>query len=266
MSTNPTTPMGVTPRPPEIENSAFTDVVELPSKGIFYAHKKGEVVIELMTALDENILTSPNLIRNNTQFDVLLRQKIKDPDFNVDELLRGDKDTLLLFLRCTSYGTEFPVTVFDPFTSESFETTVDLSRITAKELDDEYQPEEDGMFSFTLPKSGKKVRFRLLTEKEETTLARTIDAKAKRMGGIAHTVTDRLKAQLVEFDGITERMRIALAVDRMLVKDSYELRLFMHEVEPGLDTNYEFVSPTTGETFHQQITFGIRLFYPSAKL
>lgn len=259
--------MGVTPRQPEIENAAFTDVVELPSKGIFYSHKKGEVTIELMTALDENILTSPNLIRNNTQFDVLLRQKIKDPDFNVDELLRGDKDTILLFLRCTSYGTEYPVTVYDPFSGESFETTVDLSRIMAKELDAMYQPEEDSMFSFILPKSGKKVRFRLLTEKEETTLARTIEAKAKRMGGgVAQTVTDRLKAQLMEFDGITDRMRISLAVDKMLVKDSYELRLFMHEVEPGLDTNYEFVSPTTGETFQQQITFGIRLFYPSAKL
>lgn len=266
MPNNYDTPTGVTPRPPEIDNSAFTDVVELPSKGIFYTHKKGEVVVELMTALDENILTSPHLIRNNTQFDVLLRQKIKDPDFNVDELLRGDKDTLLLFLRCTSYGTEYPVSVYDPFSGENYDTTVDLSRITAKELDDKYQPEEDCMFSFMLPKAQKKVRFRLLTEKEETTLARTIEAKAKRMGGIAHTVTDRLKAQIVDFDGATEKMRISQAVDKMLVKDSYELRLFMHEVEPGLDTNYEFVSPTTGETFQQPITFGIRLFYPSAKL
>lgn len=253
----------VTPRVNEAELAGTTDVVELPSKGLFYTHKKGEVTVEYMTALDENILTSPNLIQKGTQFDVLLKAKIKDPDFVVDDLLRGDKDTILLFLRCTSYGTEFPVTVFDPTAGEKLETTIDLGRICAKEVSD--FPDEDMLFTFDLPLTKKRVRFRLLTDREETNLSRTIEAKAKKLG-VSHGVTDRLKAQIVSVDGDIDKFKISQIVDRLPVKDSYALRLFMHEVEPGLDANYEFVSPTTGETFRSEVSFGIRMFYPSAKL
>lgn len=264
MSQSPSLPSPMMPRQAEPEAIGFTDIVELPSKGIFYPHKKSEVIVELMTALDENILTSYSLIKNNTQFDMLLKAKIKDPDFVVDDLLRGDKDMILLHLRCTSYGTEFPVSVFDPTEGEKIETTVDLSRIGMKEM--VAHPDEDLMFHFTLPITKQLVRFRLLTDREETNLTRTTEAKAKRFGGVSHSVTDRLKAQIMELGGVTDKLKISGMVDKLPVKDSYELRLFMHEVEPGLDTSYEFVSPTTGETFRGEVTFGPRLFYPSLKL
>ena len=53
-----------------------TEVVDLPSKGHFYVEghplSKGKVEIKYMTAREEDILTSQNLIQRGTVIDVLL--------------------------------------------------------------------------------------------------------------------------------------------------------------------------------------------------
>ena len=46
------------------------DTVQLPSKGIFYRNKISEVVVEYLTSKDEDILTTPALIENNTLSEV----------------------------------------------------------------------------------------------------------------------------------------------------------------------------------------------------
>ena len=43
------------------------DVLELPSQGILYPNKQGSIKVEYLTALDETILTSPNIISNNKE-------------------------------------------------------------------------------------------------------------------------------------------------------------------------------------------------------
>ena len=55
-----------------------TDDVELPSGGIFYPNKQGTVRVKYLTAEDENILTSQELIRNGKVLDVLLENSIID--------------------------------------------------------------------------------------------------------------------------------------------------------------------------------------------
>jgi hypothetical protein len=246
------------------EFTVISDVVELPSQGILYPHKKGSVTVEYLTASDENILTSQGLIRTGTQFDVLLQRKIKDKDFPVDSLLKGDKTAILLHLRKTGYGSDYPVKVTDPSNGESFEAVVDLELLQAKPLT--AMPDEDGLFQFTLPVTKKVIKFRILTDKEETILLKSIDSKTKMNGGIQAGVTERLKAQIVSIDGNEERMYIHRLVDVLPVKDSLSLRVYMAEVEPDLDLTYEFTNPNTGNTFQADVPFDIRLFYPNARI
>ena len=89
-------------------------------------------------------------------------------DINVEELVSGDVDAIVLFLRATSYGTDFPVAVTDPETGENIETAVDLTKIKSKEF--KLKGDENGHFSYTLPKSGAEVKFKYLTRKEENDL------------------------------------------------------------------------------------------------
>ena len=69
-----------------IDPTIAYDVVELPSRGIYYSSKKKSVRVSYLTAVDENILTSPNLITTNSVVDELLKRKILDRDITVDEI------------------------------------------------------------------------------------------------------------------------------------------------------------------------------------
>jgi hypothetical protein len=249
--------------PKSEEFAVYTDVVQLPSKGKSYAHGISEVTVEYMTATDENILTSENLIQTGKQFDVLLQRKIKTKGIKVDELTKGDKNAILLFLRKNAYGSDYAVKVRDPKTGEEFDEIVDLDKIKVKHG---VMPDEDGLYTFELPISKKIVRFRILTDNEGILLKQRIDAKAKATNGIKTKVTDSLKHHIVSIDGNTDPMYINRFVDVMAPLDSLKLRVYITEVEPDLDLSYMFTNKNTGETFQSNVYFDITFFYPSFKL
>jgi hypothetical protein len=80
------------------------DVLELPSQGLLYPNKKSSVRVEYLTAMDETILTSPNLSQNGKFLSVLLDRKVKDLGFPTEDLLEGDRLAILIWLRATGYG------------------------------------------------------------------------------------------------------------------------------------------------------------------
>ena len=96
------------------------DVVELPSRGIHYPNKKKSIKVAYLTAADENILSSSNLIANNMVTEELLKRKIIDKDFPIEEMVDEDKQAVLIFLRNTAFGSEYSVTLTDPKTEIDF--------------------------------------------------------------------------------------------------------------------------------------------------
>ena len=131
------------------------DVIELPSKGKLYLGNKSTVKVEYLTATDENILTSPNLLQSGKVIDYLLEQKIKDKDINSKDLLIGDRNAIMIFLRATGYGEMYPVNLTDPNTGEEFEYEINLSELKTKELG-AYQMRKES-FLFIYPEVIKKL-------------------------------------------------------------------------------------------------------------
>lgn len=144
------------------------DVLNLPSEGQCYPHKKNKIAVSYLTATDENFITSPNLYRDGLITDCLLHRKIVDKTFDVDNLVSGDADAVLYFLRVSSYGADFPATFTDPETNKQFSTVIDLGQIKTKEF--KLIGDENGWFDFELPVSKDKVKFRYLTKKDERKL------------------------------------------------------------------------------------------------
>ena len=70
-----------------------TEVIELPSKGLVYPKtsplSSGKVEIKYMTAKEEDILTSPNLIQQGVALDMLLKSLIIDKSINLDDMIVG---------------------------------------------------------------------------------------------------------------------------------------------------------------------------------
>lgn len=160
----------------ENDGRAAYDTVNLPSKGECYSSKIKEVEVGFLTAYDENLILSPNLYRNGTFLDHMLKNKVKGID--TDELIQGDRDAIIIWLRASGYGNEYPVTVTDDKTGEEFDTIVDLSKLKYRKF--KLVGDEEGYFSFTLPVTKDEVKFKFLTNKDTKKLREMQDEEDKQ--------------------------------------------------------------------------------------
>jgi len=232
------------------------DVVPLPSQGIFYKNKKKTIKVGYLTAQDENLLMSNNMETDNI-INQLLRTKIFEPDLRIDDLLPGDVEAVLLFLRNTSFGTKYEVSTFDTQTGKRFETSIDLSELNIKKSVEE--PNSEGHFVTKLPTSGDEVKLRLLTYGEDVIIEKELSSYPKGM--IVPTVTRKLEAQIVAINGNTDKGNIVQYVSQMPISDSKFIRKYLKEVEPRLDLNRKVIAPS-GEEVDVKINFGVEFFRP----
>ena len=102
-----------------------TEVLDLPSQGKVYPidHPlaSGQITIKHMTAKEEDILSSQNLIKKGIVLDKLFESVIVD-NVNIDDILIGDKNAIILATRLLGYGPHYPVTVY----SSTLGDTVDV--------------------------------------------------------------------------------------------------------------------------------------------
>ena len=143
------------------------DIIPLPSKGECYAHKKGRIPVAYLTASDENLIASPNMYRDGNLLDVILRRKILDKSINVDELCSGDRDAIIMWLRATAYGDEFPIVATHPDTRKQYNINVPLSSF--KYYDFKLKGNENGLFEYKT-ENGDVIEFKFLTKKDEDDL------------------------------------------------------------------------------------------------
>jgi len=237
------------------------EIVKLPSKGLFYKNKVSEVNVEYMTSKDEDLLTTPSLIENGTVLDVLLKRKVKSKGVNIDDLLAGDRNAVILFLRSSSYGSEYNVKVPDPRTNVLFDTKVDLSKLRYKKVSQ--QPDEYGHFTVKLPMRKKTVTFRLLTAGEETMLFRNAEAVKEATGQeFSEYSTNKLKAHIVSINDKSDRAYIGKFIDAMPALDALTIRRTILDVSPDVDMDYEFTTKD-GYKFNAELSVGIDFFFPS---
>ena len=96
--------------------------------------------------------------------DYILKEKIVDKNIDPDQLIEGDRDQLILWLRATAYGNTFPISATDPVTGQRFDSSIDLTTIKQKPFN--LKGDERGYFDFVLPMTKAKVKFRFLTHQD----------------------------------------------------------------------------------------------------
>lgn len=231
------------------------DVVTLPSRGKFYKNKKSSLKVGYLTAADENILLSQN--QNNDIIQTLLRTKIYEPDFHVDQLLDCDVEAILIFLRNTSFGSEYNLILSDPKTLKEFTVTTTLDELNIKEP--KMEPTSEGYFEFTLPTSGSVVKCKLLNVGDQKMLREFENAYPKGM--TAPVITKRLEMHLISVDGNEDKGQIAQWIQQLPIADSKYIRNTLRDCEPRLDLERVFTAPS-GEKVSARITFGAEFFRP----
>ena len=237
------------------------EIVKLPSKGLFYKNKISEINVEYMTSKDEDLLTTPSLIENGTVLDILLKRKIKSKGVVIDDLLAGDRNAIILFLRSSSYGSTYSVQVPDPRTNVLFKTNVDLLKLRYKKIKE--QPNEEGHFTVKIPMRKKTVKFKLLTSGEETILFKQAEAHQEAMSlEFSEYSTLKLKSHIISIDDKTDRTYISKFIDAMPALDALTIRRKIIDVSPDVDMEYEFKAKD-GYKFKTQLSVGIDFFFPN---
>ena len=82
-----------------------------------------------MTAKEEDILTSQNLIQQGLVIDKLLESLIIDKSVKLDDMLIGDKNAIMVSARILGYGKDYQ------FNYDGEEQSVDLSTLEPVKLD-----------------------------------------------------------------------------------------------------------------------------------
>ena len=231
------------------------DVVSLPSQGKYYKHGKSSIKVGYLTAQDENTLLGQK--NGDNIIMTLLRNKIYEPNFDPMELLECDVEAILIFLRNTSFGSEYTFNLRDPKTLNNFESTISLDELNVKPVT--IQPNSERLFEMTLPVSQKQIKCRLLNQRDIQELQKMRDSYPD--GVIAPVVTKRLEKMIVEFDGSKDPADISATIVNLPIADSKYIRNTMEGAEPKLDLDRVFVAPS-GEKVSTRIAFGAEFFRP----
>lgn len=233
------------------------DVVEFPSRGIHYKNKKKSARVAYLTASDENILSSPNIIQSNNIIDELLKRKVLDRDIQVEEIVEEDRQAILIFLRNTAFGSDYNVRLLDPKTNEEFTVSEDLSSLEFKEF--KLVPDVNDEYKYVMPKSNIDVTFKFLTRKQEM----DIEEMSKNWNGldVAPVVTKRLEMMIQTVAGVRDQMNTRNFVLNLPIKDSQDFRKFVSENKPSLNLTRKTKAPS-GEIVEYTIGFGVEFFRP----
>ena len=154
------------------------DVLPLPSNGQCYPKSSplrcGRIPVAYLTAADENIISSPNVYRDGKLLDMILSRKILDNRIDVNELCSGDRDAIILWLRATSYGEDFPISVTNPNNKKRYNITIKLSQFDYNDF--KLESDDDGLFDYTT-NNGDVIKFKYFTYNDEEKIRNTIAAQ-----------------------------------------------------------------------------------------
>ena len=239
-----------------------TEVIDIPSGGKVYPKDSpladGKIEIKYMTTKEEDILMSENLIKKGVVIDKLLDSLIVTKGVKQEHLVMGDKNAVLVASRILAYGPEYTCEVQHPKDpDQQIEHTFDLTTCPFK------KPVEDvdysnNSFEYETPVSKTKIKFKLLTGKEEKLIEKDLEQSKKY--GYNTEISTRLRYTIIDVDGDSKDETLTAFSQNMLARDSVALRNYIQEISPDIDLTSEI--EIGGETVSVSIPLTVEFFWP----
>jgi hypothetical protein len=245
-----------------------SEMIDLPSKGLMYPKghplSTGTIEMKYMTAREEDILTSANLIKKGVVIDQLLKSMILS-DVEYDDLYIGDKNAVMLSARVLGYGKDYECEVDCPECGDTEkDCNFDLTSFEYKPIEDESFYNRENIYDFILPNSERPIQFRYLTHKDEDAISREVSRLQKISKGVSPEMTTRLRYQIVSVEGDDSTETVANFVrNELFAADSRALREYMTEKMPDVDFESAYVCPSCGETSELELPISANFFWPS---
>ncbi len=246
------------------------DQAPLPSRGLLYdkestLYQRETIDIRAMTAKEEDILMSQAYIKQGVVIDKLLESCIIDKSIDVSELLVGDRNTILVALRVTGFGSDYSAATTCNHCDARSTEVFDLTSLSLKNLDT--KPVSPGVneFEVQLPISKKTATVSLMTTAVEKEI-RDTEKRNKKVLGIdpdASRVTTRLINIIQSIDGIRDRNKLKKFIESMPLQDSRVIRQFIKNNEPGIDMNSSYNCSYCNQEAQVTLSLGLNFLWPS---
>lgn len=270
-----TPPVPAATQPSETPGLSYvvpTEFVELPSRGKYYPEDHplcGQEVVEIrhMTAKDEDILTSRSLLKKGLAIDRLIQSVLVEKSFDVDSLLVGDKNAILVQTRIHAYGADYETQALCPACSTPGSNNFNLLNVELNHGDDWGElnvsgPTEQGTYLIGLPKSGLTAEVRLLTGHDEKSVMKVIENRRKH--NLAETpVTTQMKQFVVSVDGHTDRTQLNNFIENMPTLDAQYLRVAYNKIVPNIDMTLPYNCAECGTESRLEVPFTADFFWPN---
>ncbi len=238
-------------------NTSF-DVIPLPSEGKLYRSKKSNVRVAYLTTGDEDILTSPNILESGQFLEILINRKLLEPEIRFKDLHIGDRNAIMLWLRATSYGEMYPITILDE-NDMPFDTEINLHDLKVKKLGAE--PDAEGLIDFICPLSKALLKIKLLTVSDVDSIEEMLVEDKKNKELINRTNTYKLRKHIIEVNGVRDRASVNAFIESMRIADGKALNNFIEDIDSGIDLNVTVPTPGGGSvtTF---LPLSLKFFWP----
>ena len=257
-----------------VRRTANTEFVELPSGGQFYhknhpLYNKEVVEIRYMTARDEDVLTSPTLLRKGLALDKFIQGMIVDQSIKVDDLLIADKSAIMIAARTTGYGPDYTIKVRCPECDTEGEHTVDLSEYSRwfiaadADGDNPFKRTKQGFFKATLPVSGEELVVKLLTARDEKRIQRTAESRSKKKLAESPT-TDLLKSIIVSIGSASDPAGISEVIMDLPARDSLFIRRNYGRLVPKVEMKEHLECQYCGTESEMEVPLEATFFWPDS--
>lgn len=205
-----------------------------------------EVTVREINGDDEDMLGAKNVPPHRKMAELLIRCITRLGPYSgtqqiapiVPELVIGDQVYLLFLVRRASLGDMYPFKETCPECSEERLYSVDLSTLDVKKSSDPRVRSYD----FTLPRSGKKVRFHPLLVKQQ--------AELTKAQGKADAISRAMYLRLELFDG---RPAMVNDLKALGMADRKALRKQFEKVEGGVETTFQVVCTACNHEFDREV-------------
>jgi hypothetical protein len=254
----------------EVKTSGFpTEIISLPSKGLVYPEgsplRSGQIEMKYMTAREEDILTSQNLIKQGVVIDKLMQSMIITP-IQFNDLVIGDKNAIMVASRILGYGKDYPTEITCPECGTKNKYNIDLTQLPEYTIPEDVTMPSPGIFEYTLPQTKRVIHFRLMTTGLDKQVSKELEAnkRSSKNDGIDRELTTRLKIMIVSVDGQADKKVISNFVDNELfAMDSKSLRMYMKRISPDVKFEIDFAcNECSHESEASGFTIDTNFFWP----
>lgn len=197
------------------------EMLFIPSRGLFYPSKENYLLLNQLTYIEENLLTSEFLVDSGKAMEFVLKNILVEQNIEPKDLLAGDVEAIGLFLRSFAYGDKMEIELDCHHCAVKEEVDIRLSSFQMKDM---IAHPENGLIPMMLDGTELIFMIKPLTYFEEIGMAKAKISEVDKIIYMTKSVND------CEDKGI-----ISSVVKKLNLSQIRRFKKFIDKAMPGVD-------------------------------